>query len=231
MAPPPLLLLRDHGAGARPLFLSPHLDDAVFSCGELIAACARPLVATVFAGTPAWPCATAWDRACGFDDARGAMARRRAEDRAALAALQAGHRHLPFLDCQYGRSPAPGELASAIEALLARARPALAFVPLGLHHDDHRLLADAALLVRGAPPWVAYEELPYSLRQGEVQRRLAALARRGWVATPLAQRGRARQRKRRAALAYRSQCRAFGGAAALAWLDTPERYWSLERRA
>ena len=53
--------------GAPALFLSPHLDDAVLSCGTLLLRAPRATVATVFteaspAGTPARPatsCASA----------------------------------------------------------------------------------------------------------------------------------------------------------------------------
>ena len=46
--------MNDKVARGRPIFVSPHADDAVLSCGGTIAALAeagrRPLIATVFAG-------------------------------------------------------------------------------------------------------------------------------------------------------------------------------------
>ena len=86
-------------APTRWLVISPHLDDAVFSCGRLLAAAPGSIVVTVFAGipprdTPAPP----WDRRAGFDRADEAMHARRDEDRRALARLDARPVWLDFLD-------------------------------------------------------------------------------------------------------------------------------------
>ena len=69
--------------------LSPHLDDAVFSCGDLIAASGEAVVATVCAGMPpSRETLTEWNAVCGFGSARHAITARREEDRAALSALE-----------------------------------------------------------------------------------------------------------------------------------------------
>src|SRR5436853_287558 len=47
--------------------ISPHLDDAVLSCGQLLAARPGSVVITVFAGMPRdGSQQTDWDRRCGF---------------------------------------------------------------------------------------------------------------------------------------------------------------------
>ncbi|MDR5780666.1 PIG-L family deacetylase [Caballeronia sp. LZ065] len=97
----------------RLLVISPHLDDAVFSCGALLAAGTDALVCTVFAGTPEMPMVTGWDTACGFSDAHQAMEARRAEDIAALEILGARARHLSFLDSQYADDEAQKRQAIA----------------------------------------------------------------------------------------------------------------------
>ena len=97
------------------LVISPHLDDAVFGCGRLIAAHPGSVVVTVFAGVPRDPeRLTEWDAACGFRSAAEAVATRRREDQAALALLDATPRWLDFCDSQYDETPALSELAAAL---------------------------------------------------------------------------------------------------------------------
>ena len=96
----------------RPVFLSPHPDDAVLSCGGLIYQLAqagqRPVVLTIFGGdrpTTAPPSdfvralQTRWQLG---DDAPAA---RRDEDRAACDRLGAMLIHLPFADAIYRVAP------------------------------------------------------------------------------------------------------------------------------
>ena len=100
------------------LVISPHLDDAVLSCGALLAAHRGAVVATVFAGVPRDPRQrTEWDARSGFADAAEALAARRAEDAAALAELGAAPRWLDFRDDQYGDPERVDELAAALGAV------------------------------------------------------------------------------------------------------------------
>src|ERR1700694_5818976 len=83
----------------RHIFLSPHLDDVVYSCGGTlgvqVSAGLRPLVITVFGGAPTTPVefspfALETHRKMGFrQDAQAAIATRRREDAAALDYLHA----------------------------------------------------------------------------------------------------------------------------------------------
>jgi len=136
------------------LYLAPHPDDAVLSCGGLIAQQARrgePVaVVTIFAGSPP-PGAPLSAFAQGLHDRwQGSApagidfsdppAVRRAEDRRALARLGPAIRaiHLALADAIYRRHPASGEALYASEAAI--------FGPP--HPDDPALAA----LLDSAPP-------------------------------------------------------------------------------
>lgn len=216
------------------LLVSPHLDDAVLSCGEWIARHPGAVVATVFSATPAAPeRLTLWDAAAGFDSAAEAMPERRREDAAALAVLAARPVWLDFSDSQYGGTPPQDELAAALDALLGAERPATVCCPAGLFHPDHILTHRAMLLARERHPslqWLMYEDALYRRAPGALQRRLAELAQAGIVATPLArQRGGALGLKRRAVRCYKSQTRALARIPS-GYDDAfaPEGYWLLE---
>lgn len=217
------------------LLVSPHLDDAVFGCGQWLAAHPGTHVVTVFAGTP--PEAdrlTDWDSQCGFTSAGQAMAARREEDSAALHRLSARAQWLDFLDSQYDHSPTVDEVASALATLMQR-QPADApvLVPLGLFHSDHALVHAAclqALREVGRDHAIAYEEALYRVMPGLLQQRLAALQQQGVQATPLLdERLGEAAAKARAIAAYTSQARAFGPDG-LADTERAERYWRIELR-
>lgn len=195
------------------LLVSPHLDDAVFSCGDWLAAHPGALVVTVFAGSP--PHATGltpWDAACGFGDAGQAVAARRDEDRAALAMLAAVPAWLDFLDSQYLASPGAGALCAALRDVIERSAASTVLFPAGLFHSDHELVHAAMLALCPLYPqldWIMYEDALYRRHRGALQRRLAALLAAGWQATPLAAPAAAGSRKRAALACYRSQLRAL----------------------
>jgi len=216
------------------LVISPHLDDAVLSCGCLLASHPGSTVLTVFAGTP--PDAqrlTAWDERCGFRSAEEAVAARRREDLAALAQLGAHAQWLDFCDGQYGCTPALDELAVTLEAALLELLPDVVLYPLGLHHADHLLVHDAtavALRALSGAIALAYEDVPYRAMHGELQQRLSALASSGLCSTPARLHADAAQPlKSRALQAYASQVRAMS-ADELDNATLPERCWRLEPR-
>jgi LmbE family N-acetylglucosaminyl deacetylase len=92
------------------LYLSPHLDDAVLSCGGTIhrqvQAGKRVVVATFFTATPTNPAFTPHTREllARWDRGGDPLAVRRGEDLEALSMLDAEALHLPFLDCVYRTS-------------------------------------------------------------------------------------------------------------------------------
>jgi LmbE family N-acetylglucosaminyl deacetylase len=217
--------------------VSPHLDDAVFGCGELLAACPGSIVITVFAGTPArYSELTEWDAAAGFGAGEDVMAARRDEDRRALASVGALPIWLDYCDSQYQRPPTAQTLAAALERTLARHAPETVIVPFGLFHSDHRRVHEAALipLSRGqGRRWLAYEDTLYRRIPGLLQERLAVLLSAGIIATPVALELRGHKtRKGRAVRCYASQLRALATPGRPGHLDafSPEAYWRLAVR-
>jgi LmbE family N-acetylglucosaminyl deacetylase len=105
-------ITRDH----RHIFLSPHLDDVVYSCGGTlgvqVSTGLRPLVITVFAGVPSSntelsPFAVEVQRGMDFrQNAQTAMTTRREEDTRALEYLHADYLWLDYLDAIYRGTPA-----------------------------------------------------------------------------------------------------------------------------
>jgi LmbE family N-acetylglucosaminyl deacetylase len=217
------------------LLISPHLDDAVFGCGQWLSAHPGTRVATVFAGLPAdGGLRTDWDARCGLASAREAVLARREEDRAALALLGCEPRWLDFGDSQYGVTPAVEAVAEALSALLARQGEDEAFVfPLGLFHADHRLVHEACMAAwrRHPRPALLYEDALYRGIPRLLQQRLAELLQQGLELTPAKEPpGDAATLKARAVQCYASQLRAFGPGG---YDDTarPERRWRIETEA
>lgn len=189
--------------------VSPHLDDAVFACGDLMAVHPGTTVCTVFtAGPPPGTPLPRWDRDCGFGDGDDVMAARRAEDRRALALLDAEPVWLGFHDAQYGASPDLGAVVSALATVDAvRAADAVLF-PLGLFHSDHVLVHTAVRSlaeVRGTLALVAYEDALYRRIDGLLAARLAELGAAGLAPRRATMGAPASLRKRTAVACYRSQ--------------------------
>jgi LmbE family N-acetylglucosaminyl deacetylase len=197
------------------IVISPHLDDAVFGCGQFIAAHPGSTLVTVFAGAPKDGAQlTDWDRRCGFASAAEAVQARRLEDACAAGLLGARTLWLDFCDSQYGRTPSRDAIAAVLTTVLRERAPQTVLLPLGLFHSDHPLTHDAAVTaLANVPetPWFAYEDALYRGMPGLLQQRLAALAQAGVRATP-ARLGIAGEGtlKRQAVQAYASQLRAFG---------------------
>ncbi|KVL28705.1 PIG-L family deacetylase [Burkholderia sp. MSMB1835] len=218
------------------LVVSPHLDDAVFSCGQLLAQAPGSIVVTVFAGipprgTPAPP----WDRRAGFRDADEAVRARRDEDRRALALLDARPVWLDFLDDQYGMPTTATAIAARVAATID-AHPGFGVLaPAGLFHRDHLQVQEAMLsLLREADParvWRFYEDVPYRRIDGLMARRLIGWRERGWIAHPVAPpAGRdatGAAAKAAAVDAYASQVTLFEPHMRAA-LHEPETIWRLE---
>ncbi|MDQ0141902.1 PIG-L family deacetylase [Cupriavidus necator] len=231
--------------------ISPHLDDAVFSCGGLIAAARAARVVTVFAGVPpADMPAPDWDQAAGFTSAEQAVLSRRREDNHALTMLGAHAVRLEFWDSQYGRRYTPRELADALGHVLLMQTEGVVVAPLGLFHSDHALVHDACRMLmqaahaRGpawsaplaagstaAPPppvqWLYYEDAIYRRMPGLLQQRLVQCRDSGLRATPVNLPVMQYLTQKSYALnAYQSQLQLFSEDK-LCDLCAPERYWML----
>ncbi len=210
--------------------VSPHFDDAVLSCGALLAQHPGSQVLTVCAGLPEEDAvAPEWDQRCGFSYARQAMLARREENRQALHKVDAIDLHLNILDSQYG-----GHAQCMEQGLLQSIRqwhPDTVLFPLGLFHEDHLRVNEAVLRVRAkyerTSQWIAYEDVPYRRIPGLVQQRLAWLAQQRIWATPWLTVQANTQQKRLAVAAYTSQLGPMGLTAGQGDDALPEQYWKL----
>jgi LmbE family N-acetylglucosaminyl deacetylase len=222
---------RSHAA---PFFVvSPHLDDAVFSCGMLLASHPGSIVCTVFCGAPVPPRQTPWDRLSGHRDSSDALRARIDEDERALAIVGAQALRLPFLDSQYGETPPITDIVRALTHAWLESGCARLVAPLGLYHSDHVLVGDACrALVREQRLSTAlfYEDALYRSNKVVARARHEALAREGWAFAPLSEPAAASLRqpgaanaKWRAVHAYRSQLRALSDVHPYD-LAEPERY-------
>lgn len=192
------------GGRTRHLFLSPHYDDIPLSCGGTVAQIAgygvQPEIVVVFGSEPDPSQALS-----AFADAHHQMwrlspseviASRQREEATAAAILGGVPRTLPFHDAIYrghlytGNEQLFGEPAATEDHLAADIVRALhlsdqrdlhlrLYAPLGIgHHVDHQHACRAALSLVGTgwDIWF-YEDLPYALVAGAIERRLEALTR------------------------------------------------------
>ena len=222
---------------SRLLILSPHCDDAVFACGDVLESHPGSVVATVFAGRPpADRPLTVWDSAAGFRAGDDVMGTRQAEDRAALSQLGATPLWLDFLDSQYIPHHTDADLDEALERLIRVLEPAALFVPLGLFHSDHRAVHEAAMRVASGHrtrTWFLYEDVNYRRIPGLTVQRLHSLEAGETAIEPVSFSVRtASLRKARAVDCYRSQLRALSSKGRPGHLDAfaAEHYWRLSWR-
>jgi LmbE family N-acetylglucosaminyl deacetylase len=168
------------------LFLSPHLDDVVFSCGGLAASLEAlgwdTVMATAF--TRSVVPATGFALACQLDKGLSPdldyMALRRAEDQVAAEILGFGTvRWLNLLEAPHRGYNAPVELFGKIHesdavflslaaefiALSAEFRPDLVLAPQGLgNHVDHQQVILAVGRSFPADRVAFYRDTPYAIR-------------------------------------------------------------------
>ncbi len=238
--------------------VSPHLDDGVFSCGDLLVAHPGSMVVTVMAGKPPTPSPAAcqgsidsschgkwsneqtgfaeWDTASGFPSGDDVVGRRREEDRSALQILGATPIWLDLCDSQYQHSPTIEEIAAILEETFERLQPSAVFFPFGLFHSDHVLTHKACLELvwrHRAWDWFAYEDAIYRAFSDDlVNQRRAWLETLGITAAPAGDSGYpASDAKRRAVNCYQSQLRALAVHYRSGHDDVfnPERYWRIVR--
>jgi LmbE family N-acetylglucosaminyl deacetylase len=150
--------------------LSPHADDAVFSCWSILTGGTPVVVVNVFAGIPDDGVVTWWDRICGADDSAAHARERIAEDVAVLEPVVGRPVNLSLLEHQYRARNGPFPLA-AIDRPLCEAVSAASAVyapaALGAGHADHRLVRELArTLVDCGMPVRLYADVPYAVRYG-----------------------------------------------------------------
>jgi len=150
------------------VILSPHFDDAVLSCWQVLDAGGEVTVVNVFTASPpsgrpsAW-----WDRLTGASDSIARMAERRAEDDAALALAGCESLSLGLLDDQYRTADiGTGEVLERLRGALAPG--STLYAPAAMDgHRDHVLVRDAVLSLAGEGwPLVLYADLPHAIPDG-----------------------------------------------------------------
>ena len=175
------------------ILLSPHLDDAMYSCGGWIRDRAdagdRVEIWTIFAGDPPAGPLSAYAKSlhARWGLGREAAALRRAEDRRACGLVGAGYRHFDLPDCIYRTHPDTGAYLyegdpAIFGAVAAVERERLAvelaeswavqlppgarvLCPLGLGgHVDHQLVRLAAERL-GRELWY-FADVPYVFSRG-----------------------------------------------------------------
>lgn len=198
----------DFDAFERVVILSPHLDDAALSCGGLLHALrgVATLVVTLCSGNP--PPVSSADGSRKLPARRGHVSPRirRAEDIAAMRAIDAAFVHLSFPDAVYRRSLHTGrllylsarerwdaphaddnahveELYQLLKRICLDLGPILLISPLGIgDHVDHQITARVAMRLAGAGARLLfYEDFPYVANadsgRGDGDNPQAALAR------------------------------------------------------
>jgi LmbE family N-acetylglucosaminyl deacetylase len=175
---------------SRLVVLSPHLDDAVLSCGAVLAGAVEAAAAdvvTIFNGPPDGALSDAareFHARCGHGD--DAMAQREGEDDLAMRQLGLSTVRLGMPESLYRRD-ASGEPAHPDLRSIFRSRPDdesevvdaitrrllavaavekadLLLAPLGVgDHIDHLIVAAAARNLRRATLW--YEDIPYAMNR------------------------------------------------------------------
>jgi len=174
------------------IYLSPHLDDAVLSCGGLIReqtlSSTQVEIWTICSGDSPDGSLSPFANLQHTQWGAGADAStiRRAEDITACRIISARHRHLPFLDCIYRKStdgnwlyPSEesifGQLAVEDAAMIYTLQTFLAtilkhddvmVIPLTIgNHVDHQLVRKA---VEGlGRPLLYYSDVPYVIKHPE----------------------------------------------------------------
>ena len=217
------------------IYLSPHLDDAVLSCGGRIWQQTRAgesvAVVTVFGGVPPTDrslSAYARELHARWRQPAEAVGERRREDREALALLGAEAVHWRYRDCIYRTTPGgeyaytseaalwgsihPSEidliqeLLDRIGALSPMGESAL-YAPLAVGgHVDHRIVRKAA--ERWGQALTCYEDFPYAAEPGMTE---AALSGERWTAELVCLSSEALEAKIAAIARYGSQISTFWG--------------------
>lgn len=171
------------------IFLSPHLDDAILSCGNLIARLSskgkKIIVITVFTGTSkvASPQATDFVKICGYTNAKKLFQIRKLEDINACKILGTHYVHLKYIDAawrcfdnkpiytstekqysgkvSYRDSLLTNKIKREIDRLIVRYNNPVLFAPLGVgNHVDHLIVNKVAKKI--SIDKFFWEDFPYN---------------------------------------------------------------------
>ncbi len=224
--------LADLESIGRLLVISPHLDDAVFSCEALLKFARDVHVLTIFGGdAPLDAPISDWDLQCGFSAGSNVMQARRTEDARAFAEVGAIPMWGEELQEGYRVEPADQDrLSSLIIDTIDSVAPTHVLFPLGLSHHDHLMVAAAcgvAVRARQLSNSFVYADRPYAQRRpGIVRTRRSELRASGAVLATESLPRAARRGDRAAIRCYGSQLRGLKMSAFRMGLFR-ERYWRI----
>jgi hypothetical protein len=144
--------------------LSPHIDDAIFSCWHLLG---QPdvTVINVFAGIPKSGTKTLWDWMCGEPDSVAMMHKRLSENKTVLKNTGVNYINFDYLDRQY--KPVKYNVAEMADRLLAQIKSNPVFyAPLAggklWRHPDHVTIRDLGKeLKKRGKKVIFYADIPY----------------------------------------------------------------------
>lgn len=172
------------------IFISPHLDDAVLSCGTLLTKLQKlkkqVVVFTVFtkAGSrPYSPQAQRFLDVCGYIDAQELFSEREKEDARAMKFFKAKYYHLGFVDAAWRKKNGEhiyrtdkdqfagkinpedrdliDEVTQKISSLIPKGKHMIVFAPLGIGgHADHVIIKEVANNLE--KPVIFWEDFPYN---------------------------------------------------------------------
>jgi LmbE family N-acetylglucosaminyl deacetylase len=147
--------------------VSPHPDDAVLSCWQVLTRPGVRRVVTVFAGQPAAGTPpSAWDRLTRGTDPRRRALERREEDQRALRPTGCTPVHLDFTGAVHRRAPLDAEALAAVQAA-AIGDADVVYAPAAIGgHPDHLAARDAVLAVTAGRRLLLYADQPYAARFG-----------------------------------------------------------------
>ena len=216
------------------VILSPHLDDAVLSCGGQIylktAAGQSVLILTLMAGEPTELSLSPYAQSLHdrWQLKSNTVAMRRREDKVAIQFLGADFLHWGIPDCIYRREPQTGEpcytsdkailgeinqydskiIDHIAERLRSLPQCKQLFVPLGVgNHVDHQITRLAAEQADCGEP-IYYEEFPYAI-DSEALAKIIDKNRTAWRAETISIPEKALAAKIKAISAYVSQLSSF----------------------
>ncbi len=147
------------------LYLSPHPDDAILSCGgRIISEPGSKTVVNIFSGV--YEGQTDWDKLCGLTGRP--MKARMEEDKKILQEVNVVSIYLDFYDRAFYdhlSQKEPEERSEKVKRKLSevinKLSPKRVFCPYGIDHPDHKLTAKIGEKVLKDP--IYYEDLPYSI--------------------------------------------------------------------
>lgn len=150
------------------LFIAPHYDDSVFSCGKLMSIMEDATALTVFGGVPVnKSVCTAYDQKSGFDNAEEAVLSRREEDSIALTAIGVRQAYLHYVENQYGESLNTSKIKEDLIRIIKNYDEI--YIPLGLLHPDHEKLGNLCREIETKDKkFYVYTDLPYYVDNPEL---------------------------------------------------------------